>query len=117
MKLTIPLPPSHYQRPRPNPRGGHYSPHSPELDDWRALITNQMRLTGYPMIEGPVAVHLHIGAQSTDIEVVPIVGDQPARPKGVRADLDNIVKFLYDAGEKTVYYNDRQVVAGTQRFK
>lgn len=114
MKLTIPLPPSHFQRPRGT---NHYSPHQPALDDWRQLITNQMRIHGHPMLEGPVAVHLHIGATSTDIEVVPIVGDEPARPKGVRADLDNIAKFDLDALEKTVYFNDRQVVAESARFK
>ena len=117
MRLTIPLPPAHFQRPRPNNRGGYYSPHGADLIDWRALITNQMRVHGDAIVEGPVSVSFHIGADSTDIELTPIVGSEPARPKGIRFDLDNGVKFLADALEGHAYFNDKQIVDLSARFK
>ena len=117
MRFTINMPPLGFKRPRPNKQGGYYSPHHNDLLDWRRLIQNQMRLNSEQIIEGPVAVRLHIGAESTDIEVVPIVGDQPSRPKGVKADIDNITKFDLDAMSKLVYFDDVQVVDLAARFK
>ena len=117
MRFTIPLPPSHYQRPGNSARGGRYNPHGKALLDWHGLIRNQLRLQGEPIIEGPVAVRLHIGADSTDIEVIPVVGCEPCRPKGIRADIDNIAKFDLDAMNKLTYFDDVQVVDLSARFK
>lgn len=111
MRLEIPLPPARFERPRPNKRTGkYYSPHKGTLEDWRALFRNQMKLQGEPILEGPVSVVMMIGKDSTLFEVIPVIGSEPARPKGVRADLDNIVKFNMDALEGPVYFNDVQVV-------
>ncbi len=113
MRLTVPLPPEHYQRPRPG-GGGFYSPHTPTLDEWRMMLRNQMRLGGHAMLEGPVSVTLLIGAEATEIQVVPAVG--VTRPKGVKADLDNIAKFDLDALQEVAYFNDSQVVHEAAQF-
>ena len=109
MRLTIPLPPAHYERPRPNrDHSKFYSPHTPALDDWRKLLTNQMRLHGEPMIEGPVSVEMTISPTETIILVSPSHG--VTRPKGIKADLDNIAKFVLDALQEPTYFSDNQVV-------
>ena len=109
MRLTVPLPPAHYERPRPSrTRGKFYSPHTASLVDWRKLLTNQMRLHGEPMIEGPVSVEMTISPTEAIILVSPSHG--VTRPKGVKADLDNIVKFVLDALEEAAYFSDGQVV-------
>ncbi len=117
MRFSIPLPPVGFQRPRPNPRGGFYSPHGPEMEDWRRLVTNQMRLNSESILVGPVSVELHIGSESTDISVSSVVGEQPRRPKGVRADLDNYVKAILDSLQGPAYFDDKQVVDLAARFK
>ena len=109
MRLTVPLPPAHYERPRPNrDHSKFYSPHTASLDNWRTLLTNQMRLHGEPMIEGPVSVEMTISPTETIILVGPAHG--VTRPKGIKADLDNIVKFVLDALEEAAYFSDGQVV-------
>ncbi len=117
MKLHIPLPPAGFERPRPNPRGGWYSPHTRHYKDWHQLITNQMRLAGEHILEGPVSIAFHIGAESTDIEVLPVVGEQPRRPKGVEHDIDNLVKFNNDMLQQYTFFDDKQVVDLAARFK
>ena len=109
MRLTVPLPPAHYERPRPSrTRGKFYSPHTPALDDWRKLLTNQMRLGEHSKIEGPVSVEMTISPTETIILVGAAHG--VTRPKGIRADLDNIAKFVLDALEGPTYFDDLQVV-------
>ena len=109
MRLTIPLPPAHYERPRPNrDHSKFYSPHTPALVDWRKLLMNQMRLGKHEMIEGPVSVEMTISPTETIILVGAAHG--VTRPKGVKADLDNIVKFVLDALEEAAYFSDGQVV-------
>ena len=109
MRLTVPLPPAHYERPRPNrDHSKFYSPHTPDLVDWRQLLTNQMRLGEYSKIEGPVSVEMTISPTETIILVSPSHG--VTRPKGIRADLDNITKFVLDALEGPAYFDDLQVV-------
>jgi len=73
-----------------------------------------MRLGGHSMIEGPVSVTMLIGAEQTEIQIVPAVG--VTRPKGVRADLDNIAKFDLDALQEVAYSDDRQVVHVAAQF-
>lgn len=116
MRIHIPLPPSGFQRPRPGKNGGYYSPHKPALLDWQGLIKNQMRVGGHSIIEGPVSVHALIGPNETILEILPVVGVQPARPKGVKQDLDNLFKFDADALEKYAYFNDVQIVDLAARF-
>ena len=113
MRLTVPLPPAHYQRPRPG-RGSFYSPHTADLDEWQLMLRNQMRLGRHEMIEGPVSVTLLIGAESTELQIVTAHG--VARPGGVRADLDNIVKFDLDALQEVAYFDDKQVVHVAAQF-
>ena len=109
MRLTIPLPPAHYERPRPNrDHSKFYSPHTPALDQWRLLLTNQMRLHQHEIIEGPVSVEMTISPTETIILVGPAHG--VVRPAGVKADLDNIIKFVGDALEGPTYFDDLQVV-------
>ena len=109
MRLTVPLPPAHYQRTRPRKgKGKFYSPHTPALDDWRTLLTNQMRLHQHTMIGGPVSVEMTVSPTETIILVGPAHGVM--RPKGIRADLDNITKFVLDALEGPAYFDDLQVV-------
>ncbi len=113
MRLTVPLPPVHYQRPRPGGKG-FYSPHTPTLNEWQLMLRNQMRLGRHEMIEGPVSVTLLIGAESTELQVIPALG--VARPEGVRADLDNIAKFDLDALQEVAYFDDKQVVHVAAQF-
>ena len=113
MRLTVPLPPAHYQRPRPG-RGSFYSPHTPTLAEWQLMLRNQMRLGRHVMIEGPVSVTLLIGAESTELQILPAHG--VTRPVGVRADLDNIAKFDLDALQEAAYFNDSQVVHMAAQF-
>ena len=109
MRLTVPLPPAHYERPRPNrDHSKFYSPHTPALDQWRLLLTNQMRLHQHEIIEGPVSVEMTISPTETIILVGPAHG--VVRPAGVKADLDNIIKFVGDALEGPTYFDDLQVV-------
>ena len=109
MRLTVQLPPAHYERPRPNrDHSKFYSPHTPALDDWRKLLTNQMRLGEHSKIEGPVSVEMTISPTETIILVGAAHG--VTRPKGIRADLDNIAKFVLDALEGPAYFDDLQVV-------
>ena len=109
MRLTVPLPPAHYERPRPNrDHSKFYSPHTASLDEWRMLLTNQMRLGKHGMIEGPVTVEMTVSPTETIIQVGPAQG--VTRPAGVKADLDNIVKFVLDALEEAAYFDDLQVV-------
>ena len=109
MRLTVPLPPAHYERPRPNrDHSKFYSPHTPDLVDWRTLLTNQMRLGEHSKIEGPVSVEMTISPTETIILVGAAHG--VTRPKGIRADLDNIAKFVLDALEGPAYFDDLQVV-------
>ena len=107
MRLTVPLPPAHYERPRPG-RSKFYSPHTPALDDWRLLLTNQMRLGKHEMVEGPVSVEMTISPTETIILVGPAHG--VTRPAGIKADLDNITKFVLDALKGPTYFDDLQVV-------
>ena len=60
------------------------------------------------MIEGPVSVEMTISPTETVILVGPAHG--VTRPKGIRADLDNIIKFVGDALQGPTYFNDMQVV-------
>ncbi len=113
MRLTVPLPPAHYQRPRPS-RGSFYSPHTPTLQQWQLMLRNQMRLGRHEMIEGPVSVTLLIGAESTELQVIPAHG--VTRPVGVRADLDNVAKFDLDALQEVTYFDDKQVVHVAAQF-
>ncbi len=113
MRLTVPLPPAHYQRPRPGGKG-FYSPHTQSLAEWQMILRNQMRRWQLEMIEGPVSVTLLVGAEATEIQIVPAVGVQ--RPKGVKADLDNIAKFDLDALQEVTYFNDSQVVYVAAQF-
>ena len=109
MRLTVPLPPAHYERPRPSRgRSKFYSPHTPALVDWRTLLTNQMRLHQHSKIEGPVSVEMTVSPTETIILVGAAHG--VTRPKGIKADLDNIVKFVLDALEEAAYFSDGQVV-------
>ena len=117
MKFTILMPPLGFKRPRPNKHGGYYSPHHADLLDWRQLIQNQMRVNSEQIIEGPVSVSLHIGKDSTDIELAPIVGCDPCRPKGIRGDLDNYVKAIVDSLQGPAFFDDKQVVDLAARFK
>ncbi len=78
------------------------------------MLRNQMRLGKHTMIEGPVSVTLLIGAEQTEIQIIPAVG--VGRPKGVKADLDNIAKFDLDALQEVAYFNDSQVVHETAQF-
>jgi len=112
VKLILPLPPRGFQRPRPKAGGkGYYSPHDAALQETRMLLRQARKHAREAILDGPVAVSMGIGAQSTSIEVTAVVGAEPGRPKGVRADLDNIIKFLADACQEAVYVDDRQVVA------
>ena len=109
MRLTVPLPPAHYERPRPNrDHSKFYSPHTPALVDWRKLLMKQMRLHQHEMIEGPVSVEMTISPTETIILVGPAHG--VTRPAGINADLDNITKFVLDALQGPTYFKDRQVV-------
>lgn len=113
MRLAIPLPPAHYERPRPG-RGTFYSPHTSTLNEWRTLLTNQMRLHSHEMVKGPVSVEMTISPTETVIQLGPAHGVK--RPKGIRADLDNIAKFMLDALQETAYANDSQVVRMAAQF-
>ena len=119
--FRIPMPPAGFQRPRPrNPHNlaaGFYNPHQAHIDAIRPIITNGLRLAEQPIIEGPVAVAYTIDAQKTIVEIAPVVGDQPARPRGVRQDLDNIVKLLNDALNGLAFYDDKQIVDLKARFR
>lgn len=113
MRLTVPLPPAHYQRPRPG-GGRFYSPHTPTLAEWQMMLRNKMRLGKHSMIEGPVSVTLLVGAEQTELQIIPAIGVQ--RPNGIRSDLDNIVKFDLDALQEVAYFNDSQVVHVAAQF-
>lgn len=111
MRLEVPLPPARFQRPRPGKHSGsYYSPHAGDLENWRLVLRNAMKVEGHEMMKGPVSIHMICGPELTSIEVLPVVGSEPARPQGIRADLDNIVKFNMDALEGPVYFNDVQVI-------
>jgi Holliday junction resolvase RusA-like endonuclease len=110
MNFHIPLKPVGFKRPRPSKSGRYYSPHSKELVDWQGLFKNQMKVKGEKIIEGPVSVHMIFAGDEVQVSVRPVVGQDSNRPKGVRADIDNLVKFVLDALEGYAYFNDRQVV-------
>ncbi len=74
------------------------------------LLQHQMRVNGDEIIEGPVSVHMIFAANEVQVSVTPVVGKDNNRPKGVRADIDNLIKFVLDALEGPAYFNDKQVV-------
>lgn len=69
---------------------------------------------GYDLFEKPVCVNIEIHKDGFLLQIVP--AESSVRPVGVRGDIDNIVKSIFDGCNNVAWHDDRQVEQMTVAF-
>ena len=114
MRIVVPLAPQGYERPRPRRGGGFYSPHTKFVKDACVLLRNGLKVGGGKKRTGPIGVEVVVFSDRFAVEFHSVYGVD--RPPGVKADLDNYLKTILDAGNKTLWNDDRQIVKASIQF-
>ena len=112
----MPLAPEGYARPRPR-RGTDskfYSPHGTFVNEARLLLRNGLKVGGGKKRTGDIGVEVLVFSDRFTVEFHSVYG--VTRPAGVKADLDNYLKAILDAGNKTLWNDDRQIVKASIQF-
>lgn len=77
---------------------------------WIQATLWKLKEQGGAPVSGPIKIHMWIGESETQIEILPT---EKTRPKGMRADIDGLLKAPFDILKTAGLIDDDRMVQDT----